>query len=78
MTGQDYRTIAHVIRTLPCDRLIVAEDLAAMFAKEDPHFNQNRFLAAALWGIEQQADRAIAESDCRTRTRQAPTQAIAV
>jgi hypothetical protein len=78
MTGQDYRTIARVIRDLPCDRLVVAERFAAMFAKEDPHFNRNRFLAAALWGVEQRADGAVAAADCRSRTRRALTQAIAV
>jgi len=79
MTGRDYMAIARVIRKLPFDRLIVAERFAAMFAKEDPLFNRNRFLAAALWGIERRADRAVAGPQRRSRTRRAaPTQMIAL
>jgi len=76
MTGEDYRTIARVIRKLPCDRLVVADHFAAMFAK-DPHFNRNRFLAAALWGIERRADGAVVGLHRRSRTRQ-PMQTIAL
>ena len=78
MTEQDYRTIARVIRGLPCDRLDAAEIFAAMFAKEDPHFSRTRFLAAALWGVDRRADKAVAGPDCRSRTRRAPTPGVAV
>jgi len=77
VTGQDYSTIARVIRDPPYDRFVVAERFAAMFAKEDPQFNQNRFFAAALWGIEQRADGAVAGRQFRCQTRRAPTQAVA-
>jgi len=76
MTRLEYMAIAEVIRKLPWDRLLVAEQFADRFAKDDPQFDRTRFLAAALWGIERRADGA--EPDCRSRTRRAPTQAIAV
>jgi len=67
---QDYMAIARVIRDLPCcNRLMVAERFAAMLAERDPGFDRNRFVAAALWGIERRTDGAVA--DCRSRTRQA-------
>jgi len=78
MTGQDYRMIARLIRKLPGERLIVAEHLAAMFAKEDPDPNRNRLLAAALWGIERRAHRAVVWPHSRSQTRRAPTPAVAV
>jgi len=78
MTRLEYMAIAEVIRKLPWDRLLVVEQFADRFAKDDPQFDRTRFLAAALWGIERRADRAVAEPDCRSRTRRAPTQAIAV
>ena len=31
-------------RALPCDRLVVAERFAAMFAKDDSGFDRHRFL----------------------------------
>ena len=68
MTRQEHMTIARVIRKLPCDQLVVAERFAAMLAEQDPRFDRNRFLAAAVWGIERRADGA----DCRIRARQAP------
>jgi len=56
MTRQEHTTIARVIRELPSDRILIAHRFAAMFAKDDPHFHRTGFLAAALWGIEPQAD----------------------
>ena len=78
MTRREYLAIAEVIRKLPYDRLLVAHRFADRFAKGDPHFDRTGFLAAALWGIERRANGAVAGPDCRTRTRRAPTQAIAV
>ena len=78
MTGQDYRTIARVIRGLPCDRLDLAECFAARFGKDDPRFDRTGFLAAALWGIERQADKALAGPHSRCQTRRAPTPAVGV
>ena len=50
MTRDGQIAIAGLIRDLPYDRLVVAERFAAMLAKDDPDFDRNRFLAAALWG----------------------------
>ena len=50
MTRHNSMAIAGVIRDLPYDRLLVADRFAAMSAKDDPRFDQTRFLAAALWG----------------------------
>ena len=78
MTRQEYMVIARVIGDLPSDRLLVAHRFAAMLAERDPAFDRNWFLAAALWGIERRANRAVTTPYRRSRTRRAPTQAMTV
>ena len=78
MTGRDYSAIADVIRKLPFERLFVAECFAARFAKDDPAFDRTGFLAAALWGIERQADKAVAGPHSGCQSRRAPTPAVGV
>jgi hypothetical protein len=47
--------IAATICNLPVemDRSVVAERFADMLAADNPRFNREKFMAAALWGIEE-------------------------
>ena len=46
------REIAAVIHKLPGDRYAVAERFADVLANDNPRFDREKFMAAALWGIE--------------------------
>jgi hypothetical protein len=47
--------IAATIRELPAEmsRHVVAERFADMLAADNPRFNREKFMAAAVWGIQE-------------------------
>jgi hypothetical protein len=47
--------IAATIYTLPVDvnRYVVADRFATWLAAKDPRFNREKFMAAAVWGVEE-------------------------